>query len=132
MPEIPSAVLILSEFPAHNFGGVIIDFHQPRRNIMSSDQSCNESLLSLFEVHLRTEGYAQNNNCVYIAQARRFLEYLAKHNIAVADTELTDVPRHLRNERQRYRRNHGQLPKSGYCMGSAQASTLHPPMRVIL
>ncbi|BBF63907.1 hypothetical protein [Acidithiobacillus ferridurans] len=81
---------------------------------MSSDQSCNESLLLLFDVHLRTEGYAQKNSRVYIAQARRFLEYLAKHNIAVADTELTDVSRYLRNERQRYRRNHGHLPKSGY------------------
>jgi len=98
---------------------------------MSSDQSCNESLLSLFDVHLRTEGYAQKNSRVYIAQARRFLEYLAKHNIAVADMELTDVSRYLRNERQRYRRNHGHLPKSGYSLGSAQASSLNTLMRVI-
>lgn len=98
---------------------------------MSSDQSCNESLLTLFDVHLRTEGYSQNNSRVYIAQARRFLEYLAKHNIAVADTELTDVSRYLCNERQRYRRNHGHLPKSGYRLGSAQASSLHTLLRVI-
>ncbi len=98
---------------------------------MSSAQSCNESLLSVFEVHLRTEGYSQNNSRVYIAQARRFLEYLTKHNIAVADTELTDVSKYLCNERQRYRRTHGHLPKSGYCMGSAQASSLHTLMRVI-
>ncbi len=98
---------------------------------MSSDQSCNESLLSLFEVHLRTEGYSQNNSRVYIAQARRFLEYLTKHNIAVADTELMDVSKYLCNERQHYRRTHGHLPKSGYRMGSAQASSLHTLMRVI-
>ena len=98
---------------------------------MSSDQSFNESLLSLFDVHLRTEGYSQKNSRVYIAQARRFLEYLAKHNIAVAETELTDVSRYLRNERERYRRNHGHLPKSGYSLGSAQASSLNTLMRVI-
>lgn len=98
---------------------------------MSSDQSFNESLLSLFDVHLRTEGYSQKNSRVYIAQARRFLEYLAKHNLAVAETELTDVSRYLRNERERYRRNHGHLPKSGYSLGSAQASSLNTLMRVI-
>lgn len=98
---------------------------------MSSDQSCNESLLAQFAAHLRTESYSEKNSRVYIAQARRFLEYLAKHNIAVADTELTDVSRYLRNERQRYRRNHGHLPKSGYSLGSAQASSLHTLMRVI-
>ena len=98
---------------------------------MAPDQSCYESLLVQFDVHLRTEGYAQKNSRVYIAQARRFLEYLAKHDIAVADTELTDVSRYLRNERQRYRRNHGHLPKSGYSLGSAQASSLHTLMRVI-
>ena len=42
---------------------------------MSSAQSCNESLLSVFEVHLRTEGYSQNNSRVYIAQARRSEEH---------------------------------------------------------
>lgn len=37
---------------------------------MSSDQSCNESLIALFAVHLRTEAYSEKNSRVYIAQAR--------------------------------------------------------------
>lgn len=98
---------------------------------MSSDQSCDESLLSRLDVHLRIESYAQTTSSIYIAQARRFLEYLAKRNIAVDATELSDMSRHLCNERQRYSRRHGHPPRSDYSLRSAQASGLHMLLRVI-
>jgi integrase/recombinase XerD len=97
---------------------------------MSPDQSSDESLLSRLEAHLRIGGYAQTTSSTYLAQARRFLEYLATHNIAIEATELSDMSRHLCNERQRYRRRHGHPPRSDYSLRSARASSLHMLLRV--
>lgn len=98
---------------------------------MSSDQSCDESLLSRLDAHLRIECYAQSTISHYVARARRFLEYLAKHNIAVGDADLSDISRHLSDEQRRHSRHHGHPPESDYSLRAPLARGAHILLRVV-
>ena len=98
---------------------------------MSSDHSCDESLLSRLDAHLRIECYAQGTSRNYIAQARRFLEHLAKRNIVIGDADLSDISRHLSNERRRYSYRHGHLPESDYSLHSPLARGSHVLLQIV-
>jgi integrase/recombinase XerD len=98
---------------------------------MSSHQPCNESWLSRLDSHLRIEGYSQNTIKGYLAESRRFLEYLAKRSTAVEAVELSAVSRYLRRELRRFCRRHGHPPRSRYCWHSVHASCIHMLLRVV-
>jgi integrase/recombinase XerD len=97
---------------------------------MSSNDTFDEKWLTRLDSHLRTEGYSQISRKNYRAEARRFLEYLAKCDIAVEAVEVCDISRYLRRELRRYCRRHGHPPSSRCDWRNAHASGIHMLLRV--
>jgi len=97
---------------------------------MSSSDTFDEKSLTRLDSHLSTEGYSQRSRKIYRAEARRFLEYLAKCNIAVEAVEVSDISRYLRRELRRYCRRHEHPPSSRCDWRNAHVGGIHMLLRV--
>jgi site-specific recombinase XerD len=98
---------------------------------MSSNDTSDEKWLTRLDSHLRSEGYSQTSRKIYRAESRRFLEYLAKRDIAVEAVEARDIWRYLHWERLRYCRRHGHPPSSRCEWRNSHTGGIHMLLRIV-
>lgn len=78
---------------------------------MSVNTKSQNEWFSRFISHLKTEQYTMGTISRYRPVIRRFLTFLEKQGVELNDVQLKHVNKFLRSVLQRFRRQHGRLPK---------------------
>jgi len=68
---------------------------------MGSNQFINEAWLASLDLHLTGQGYSYRTRWTYLAEAKRFLDYLAERHRPVREVTLQDVSSYMRRELRR-------------------------------
>jgi len=96
---------------------------------MGSNQFINEAWLASLDLHLTGQGYSYRTRWTYLAEAKRFLDYVAERHRPVREVTLQDISSYMRRELRRYCKRHGHAPRSEQDWRTVRTSPIHMLLR---